>query len=96
MSVGFFDVRTGLGVTAGILPDIVDLPREDQGMIELLLGVDFELGSDIHVLGAAEHLGGDYVGDDGLIFAGKVFVEQLREAVAGNFVFICGGLGSAI
>ena len=62
-------------------------------MIELLLGVDFELGGDIHVLGAAEHLGIDYVGDDGLIFAGKVFVQQLREAVAGNFVFICGGLG---
>src|SRR5665647_542052 len=32
---------------------IVDLPREDQGMIELLLGVDFELGGDVHVLGAA-------------------------------------------
>ena len=28
--------------------EIVDLPREDQGMIELLLGVDFELGSDIY------------------------------------------------
>jgi hypothetical protein len=25
---------------------IVDLPREDQGMIELPLGVDFELGSE--------------------------------------------------
>jgi hypothetical protein len=47
-------------------------------------------------LGAAEHLGIDYVGDDGLIFAGKVFVQQLREAVAGDFAFVCGGLGSAI
>ena len=72
--------------------EIVDLPREDQGMIELLLGVEFELGGDIHVLGAAEHLGIDYVGDDGLIFAGKVFVQQLRKAVAGNLVFVCDGL----
>ena len=55
-------------------------------MIELLLGVDFELSGDIHVFGALEHLGIDYVGDDGLIFAGQVFVQQLREAVAGNFV----------
>ena len=62
-------------------------------MIELLLGVDFELASDVHVLGAAEHLGIHYVGDDGLIFAGKVLVQQLREAVAGNFVFVCGGFG---
>src|SRR5450830_533094 len=70
---------------------IVDLPREDQSMIKLLLGVDFELGGDVHVLGAAEHLGIDYVGDDGLIFAGKVFVQQFRKAVAGNLVFVCGG-----
>jgi hypothetical protein len=60
-------------------------------MIELLLGVDFELGGDIHVFGAGEHLRIDYVGDDGLIFAGKVFIQQLREAVAGNFVFVRGG-----
>ena len=44
-------------------------------MIEFLFGVDFELGGDVHVLGAAEHLGIDDVGDDGLIFAGKVFVQ---------------------
>ena len=43
--------------------------------------LEFELGGDIHVLGAAEHLGIDYVGDDGLIFAGKVFVQQLRKVV---------------
>src|ERR1022692_4557813 len=70
---------------------IVDLPREDQGMIELLLGVDFELGGDVHVLGAAKHLGIDYLGYDGLIFAGKVFVQQLRKAVARNFGLVCGG-----
>ena len=44
-------------------------------MIEFLLGVDFALGGDVHVLGAAEHLRIDDAGDDGLIFAGKVFVQ---------------------
>ena len=85
-----------LGSDHGHFAEIVDLPRKDQGMIELLLGVDFELGGDIHVLGAAEHLGIDYVGDDGLIFAGKVFVQQLREAVAGDFAFLAADLSSAI
>ena len=42
-------------------------------MIKLLLGVDLELRGDVHVLIAAEHLGIDPVGDDGLIFPGKVF-----------------------
>ena len=26
-----------------------------------------------------------------MAFAGKVFIQQLREAVAGNFVFVRGG-----
>jgi hypothetical protein len=51
-------------------------------MIELLLGVDFELGGDVHILRAGKHLGIDHVLDDRLIFAGKVFVQPLREAVA--------------
>jgi len=59
---------------------IVDLPREDQGMIELLLGVDFELGGDVYVLGAAEHLGIDYVGDDGLDIRGKGQHDAGRDA----------------
>ena len=51
------------------LAEIVDLPREDQGMIELLLGVNLELRRDVHVLGAAQHLGIHDVRDDGLVFA---------------------------
>ena len=66
--------------------EVIDLAREDQGMIELLLGVKLELGGDVHVFGALEHLGIDDVGDDGLIFAGQVFVQQLRKTVAGDFV----------
>ena len=73
--------------------EIVDLPRENKGMIELLLGVDFELGGDVHIFSTAQHLGIDYVGDDGLIFAGKIFVHQLREPVARNFAFDFGRFG---
>src|SRR5262249_21934959 len=54
-------------------------------MIQLLLGVNFKLGSDVRVLGAAEHLRIDYIRDDGLIFAGEIFVQKLREAITRNF-----------
>ena len=66
--------------------EVIDLPRQDQCMIEFLLGVNFELSGDVHVFGALEHLGIDDVSDDGLIFAGQVFVQQLRETVRGDFV----------
>src|SRR5580698_7609653 len=90
---GIFRCAYGLGSDHGHFAEIVNLPREDQRMIELLLGVDLELGSDIHVLSPAEHLGINDVGDDGLIFARKVFVQQLGQASAGNLGFVCGGLG---
>src|SRR5262249_15928212 len=54
-------------------------------MIQLLLGVNFKLGSDVRVLGAAEYLRIDYIRDDGLIFAGDIFVQHLREAITRNF-----------
>ena len=65
-------------------------------MIELLLGMDFKLRGDVHVFGALEHLGIHDVHDDGLIFAGQVFIQQLRETVAGNFVFVRFLLGHLI
>ena len=66
--------------------EVIDLPRQGQCMIELLLGVDFELSGDVHVFGALEHLGIDDLRNDGLIFTGQVFVQQLRETVPGDFV----------
>src|SRR6266478_7076155 len=96
MFLAFFDVRTGLGVTTGHFAEIVDLPRENERIIKLLLGVGFELRGDVHVLGAAEHLGIDHISYDRLIFAGKIFVQQLREAVAGNFVFVGFGFSHVI
>src|SRR5438874_435004 len=53
-------------------------------MVQLLFGVDLELAGDVHVLGAAEHLGIDDVGDDCLVLAGQVLVQELRELVAGD------------
>jgi hypothetical protein len=43
-------------------------------MIELLLGVDFELRGNIHILGTTQHLGIDDIRDDSLIFAREIFV----------------------
>ena len=61
-------------------------------MIELLFGMDLQLGGDVHVLRAGEHLRIDDVRDDRLIFAGEIFVQQLGEAVASNFVFVGVGI----
>src|ERR1019366_2963850 len=60
-------------------------------MIEFLLGVDFQLRGDVHVLRASEHLRIDHVANDRLIFAGEVFVEQFRQAVARDVDFGRGG-----
>ena len=72
--------------------EVIDLARENQGMIELLLGVDFELGGDVHVFRALEHLGINDVRDDGLIFAGQIFVQQpARRSREISFDF-CSGI----
>src|ERR1017187_4890021 len=73
------------------LAEIVDLTRDGQGMIEFLLGVDFQLGGDVHVLRASEHLRIDHVANDGLIFAGQIFVEQFRQTVARDVDLVRGG-----
>ena len=54
-------------------------------MIEFLPGVDFKLGGDVHVLRAREHLGINHIGDDRLVLASKVFVQELGEAVTRDF-----------
>jgi len=51
-------------------------------MVEFLLGMDFELIGDVHVLGALEDLRIDNVGDDGLVFAREIFVQQLDQFFA--------------
>ena len=66
-------------------------------MVELLLGVhDLELLGDIHVLGALEHLRVDDVGDDRLVFAREVLVQQFRETLAGYRAVIARGFELAM
>ena len=66
---------------------IVDLPRNDQGVLQLLLGVQFELCGDAHELSSLQHLGIHHVRDDGLVFAREVFIQQLCQMIAGNVLF---------
>ena len=46
------------------------------------LGLRFKFPGDVHVLGTFEHLAVHDVGDDGLVLAAKVFVEQLDQLFA--------------
>ena len=48
-------------------------------MGELFFGVDLEFAGDVHVLRSLEDLGVVDIGDDGLIFAGEIFVEEVDE-----------------
>ena len=84
MSFGFFAGLDGLGGDGGVAAEEVDPVAELEGVVELLLGVDFELAGDVHVGGALEDLGVVDVGDDGLEFALEVFVEQVDELGFGD------------
>src|SRR5215469_2006752 len=82
-----------LGSNRWHFPEIIDLPRDSEGVVELLLGVDLELVGDVHVLGPAEDLGIDYVANDRLVLARQVFIQQLGETITRNFVFAYGRFG---
>ena len=47
-----------------------------------------QLVRDVHVFRALQHLGIHHVSDDGLIFAGKIFVQKLRQTIACNLFFV--------
>ena len=66
------------------LAEIVDLPRDGQRMLQLLMGVLLELIGDVHIFGALQHLRIDHIGDDRLIFARQVLVQKLRQLISGN------------
>ena len=57
---------------------------------QLFGGVDGELIGDVHILRAFEDLGVVDVGDDGLIFARQVFVEELDELFPGDGLGLSG------
>ena len=79
MSSAFSDVLTGCGVDGRHAAEVVDLLGDRQRVLQLLAGVDLQLLGDGHVLGALEHLRVDDVGDDRLVLAGQVLVEQLDQ-----------------
>ena len=58
------------------------MPRNDEGVLQLLRGVFLELLSDRHELGALDDLRVHNVGDNGLILARQVFIEKVSELVA--------------
>ena len=78
------EVLTGLARHHRHATQVIDLLGDRQRMIELLLGVQLELAGDVHVLRTLEHLGIDDVGDDRLVFARQIFIEQVDELFAGD------------
>jgi hypothetical protein len=61
-------------------------------VLQLLRGVLLELVGNTHIFGALQNLGIDDIGDDGLIFARKIFVQQLSKIFAGHFRLMLGHL----
>ena len=73
--------------------EIVDLAGDRQRVLQLFTGVDLQLFGDGHVLRAFDGLRVDDVGDDRLVFAGEVFVQQLDEFFAGGVEVFSGIAG---
>ena len=46
------------------------------------MGVLLELRGDVHIFCALKHLRINDIGNDRLIFAGKVFVQQISQLIA--------------
>jgi len=62
--------------------EIVDLARDGQRVAQLLGSVLLELVGDAHILRALEDLRVDDIGDDRLVLAGQILVEQFRQLLA--------------
>jgi hypothetical protein len=79
--------------------EVVDPVAELEGVVELLLGMDFELAGDVHVSRSLEDLGVVDVGDDGLEFALEILVEEVGELLAGDglvFALVCHESGGSL
>ena len=76
------EVLTGLARHHRHATQIIDLLGDRHRMSEFFLGVHLELAGDIHVLAPFEHLGIDDVGDDRLVLASEILIEQTDELFA--------------
>ena len=85
--LGGFDRLRGDG---GHAAEIVDVVGDGEGVGQLFGGVDGELVGDVHILRAFEDLGVVDVGNDGLIFASEVFIEELDELFPGDGLRLSG------
>jgi hypothetical protein len=57
-------------------------------MLEFLRGMEPELRSNVHPLGAGEHIAVNGVSDDGLVLAGQVFIERFDKFLNGVLVLL--------
>ena len=57
---------------------------DGEGVSKLFFGVDFEFTGDVHVGRSLEDLRVVHVGDDGLILAGEIFVEEVGQFFPGK------------
>ena len=89
--LGLLGCLDGLGGDGGHAAEVVDVVGDGEGVGELFGGVDGELVGDVHVRRAFEDLRVVDVGDDGLVFAGEIFVEEVDEFFAGD-----GGCGGGL
>src|SRR5580704_10465192 len=63
-----------LGLHSGRAAQVVDLLGDGKGVLKFFAGVLFEFAGDVHILSTLQNFRIGDVGDDGLVFAGQIFV----------------------
>ena len=64
--------------------EIVDLLGENERVLQLFAGVDLQLLRDRHVLSALQDLRVHHVGNDRLVFASEVAIQEIDQLRAGD------------
>ena len=59
-------------------------------MLQFFLGMHLQLGGDVHIGSALQHLGIIHIRDDRLVFPGQIFIEQGDELFTGDGGFFFG------
>jgi hypothetical protein len=60
-------------------PEIVDLVGENECMLQLLGGMQFQFGRDLHPFGSPQNIAINDVGNDRLILTGEIFIQHLDK-----------------
>ena len=80
--LGLLAQHDRLGAAGRHPAQVVDVLRDRHRVLQLFAGVHLELLGDIHVRGALERLRVNHVGDDGLVFPGKILVQQIDQLLS--------------